>query len=56
MLAGLLWRPALRAARLLRLPAPGRHPRTMAAMLKLPRPPEPSEAEHAQALLDEGPT
>jgi glycosyltransferase involved in cell wall biosynthesis len=56
MLAGLLWRPALRAARLLRLPAPRRHPRTMAAMLKLPRPPEPSEAERPQALLDEGQT
>ncbi len=49
MLAGSLWRPMLRVSRALRLPAPGPHPQTMPAMLKLPHAPEASETERLQA-------
>jgi len=53
MLAGTMWRPMLRAVKLLRLPAPGPHPQTMAAMLKLPHSHHQSGAEPLQPLIDE---
>jgi glycosyltransferase involved in cell wall biosynthesis len=49
MLVGSLWRPMLRASTALRLPAPGPHPRTMPAMLKLPESPAIHEPERFQA-------
>jgi glycosyltransferase involved in cell wall biosynthesis len=53
MLAGSLWRPMLRMVKVLRLPAPGPHPPTMAAMLKLPHSPQAPGSEPRQPLIDE---